>query len=287
MKHKIITGGGHSLTKELITKYGLEIIPYSFYVDQKNYFDGEINISDFLEKLKKIKSPEDFPKTAALSTGLIVESFKKFPQKDHNIFCVIMSKEMTSGTYLALEQAKKIAQRPEIKIIDTNQVTMGKDLIVVKIAEFATPEKTVDEITAFSKKIVASTNSILAMPNLKYLYYGGRIGKGKVLMGSLFNMVPLVGFMDEQGVINPLGKAVTVSKTNQKIVRLIEEDLAKKKGDKITCMIADANNQAASDDLKQKLSQKFGNVKIIDGIIGCTGICHMGPRSWGVGYCIE
>ena len=287
MKHKIITGGGHSLTKELIKKYDLEVIPYSFFVDQKNYIDGEINISDFLVKLKNVKSPSDFPKTSALSTGLIVEAFKKFSPEDHNIFCVIMSKEMTSGTYIALEQAKKLAQRPEIKIIDTRQVVMGKDLIVIKIAKFATPEKTVNEVMKFSEKIISSTNSILALPNLKYLYYGGRIDKAKVLMGSLIRMIPLVGLRNKRGMIDPVGKAITVNQTNQKIIKLIKEDFIEKKGNKITCMIGDADNKTAGDNLRQKLLKNFTNIEIIEGTVGCTGTCHMGPQSWGVGYCIE
>ncbi len=286
MKNKIITGAGHALTKQLAEKYRIRTVPYSFFIDGQNYLEGELSAADFLDKTKKIKKAKDFPKTSALSAGLLAEIFAKLPKNEYNIFCVIMSKELTAGTYLALKQAKKIANRPEIKIIDTRQTAMGKDLIALEIAEFAKTAKNIDEIMGFSEKIISSANSIFALPNLKYLYYGGRIGKAKALMGSLFKTIPLIGFRNKKGVVEPLGKAMTINKTNQKIIEQIKSDLDKKQGDKIKCMISDADNQAAKDNLKHQLIKNFKDIEIIQGEMGCTAICHVGPKSWGVGYMI-
>ena len=286
MENKIITGAGHALTKQLAEKYHIKIVPYSFFINGQDYLEGELSAADFLSKAKKIRKAKDFPKTSALSAGLLVEIFIKLPKNKYNIFCVIMSKELTAGTYLALEQAKKIADRPEIKIIDTRQTAMGKDLIALEIAEFAKTAKDTDEIMEFSEKIISSTNSIFALPNLKYLYYGGRIGKAKTLMGSLFKTIPLIGFRNENGVVEPLGKAMTISRTNQKIIEQIKLDLDKKQGNKIKCMISDADNQGAKDDLRQQLIENFKDIEIIEGEMGCTAICHVGPKSWGAGYMI-
>jgi DegV family protein with EDD domain len=286
MENKIITGGGHALSKELAKKYHIKIVPYSFSIGGQNYLEGELSVVDFLDKAKKIKKAKDFPKTSALSAGLLAKIFTKLPKDEYNIFCVVMSKELTAGTYLALEQAKKIANRSEIKIIDTRQTAMGKDLIAIEIAKFAKQEKTIDEIMEFSKKTVSAANSIFALPNLKYLYYGGRIGKAKILMGSFFKIIPLIGFRNENGIVEPLGKAMTISRTNQKIIEQIKFDLDKKQGSKIKCMISDADNQAAKDNLRQQLIKNFKNIEIIEGEMGCTAICHTGPKSWGVGYAI-
>ena len=286
MENKIITGAGHALTKQLAEKYHIRTIPYSFFINGQDYLEGELSVADFLGKAKKIKKAKDFPKTSALSAGLLVEVFTKLPKDKYNIFCVIMSKELTAGTYLALEQAKKIVNRPEINIIDTRQTAMGKDLIAIEIAEFAKTAKNIDEIMKFSEKIISSANSIFALPNLKYLYYGGRIGKAKTLMGSLFKTIPLIGFRNKNGIVEPLGKAMTISRTNQKIIEQIKFDLDKKQGNKIKCMISDADNQTAKDNLRQQLIENFKNIEIIEGEMGCAAICHVGPKSWGVGYII-
>ncbi len=282
MKIKIVTDNGHALSKELVKKYDIRLFNCPIYFAGKEYLESNTSREVFLRDLKEKRG---FPKTSAPGVADLSRIFKDLWQ-NYQILLVLMSKELTKATYLNIKQAIKDFPETKIRIIDTRQAGLGKDLIVIEIARLVESGKTDSEIFTEAEKIVSRTNSILALPDLEYLYQGGRIGKAKVLIGSLIKIIPLVGFRNQEGIVSPLGKARTIRQANEIMVEQIKRDLKEKNGKFIISMIGEIDNQPASQDLENLLKQNFKNIEIIKGEIGCTATCYMGPKAWGIGYTI-
>jgi len=82
-------------------------------------------------------------------------------------------------------------------------------------------------------------------------------------------------------IIKKYGSSLITNKSGELIKIHIHTNTLKK----ILSKVGDIK-ESKIDNMK-KQQKNFTNIEIIDGTIGCTGICDMGPRSWGVGYYIE
>ena len=133
-----------------------------------------------------------------------------------------MSAGLSSAT---LEAARRASEElgGDIEIIDSRQIAGGQEIIALEAARIAKEGKSKSEIVEYVKKIVPRTNSIFGIPDLMYLYHGGRIGRAKALMGSMMKVIPIVAVRDMEGIVSPIGRARNVSQVNEKIVEVIKK----------------------------------------------------------------
>ena len=168
------------------------------------------------------------------------------------------------------------------------QAAQGKELIVLESAKLAKAGKSKEEVVNHTKKVIARTNSVFGIPDLKYLYYGGRIGRAKVLMGSMMKVIPMVAIRDMEGMVSPVGRARNIFQVNQKIVDIIKEDLKKFNANKVkSIVIGHADNKEAVQSLKKIIEENINYEEMLEMEFGCAAIVHPGPKAWGAGYYIE
>jgi DegV family protein with EDD domain len=82
---------------------------------------------------------------------------------------------------------------------------MGVGLMVVKAAQMAAAGKDFQQIVDEIKQLPDSSHIWAIFDTLKYLAMGGRIGKGKALLGNVLNIKPLLMLKD--GEFLPAAKA--------------------------------------------------------------------------------
>ena len=279
-KVKILVGSNNEIPSSLLKKYDIKVIPFSLSLGEKNFKDGDITQGEFLEKIKATKL---FPKTAALSVGELANAYKELTKEGNSIVSIHMSSGLTAATLYAAQNAKKIT-KADVEIIDTKQTCGGVGLIVLEAAKAAEQGKTKEEVVKITKKVISRTNSIFALPDMEYLYRGGRIGKAKSLMGSLLKIIPLIAIRDQTGVVTPVGKARNISQANEKIIETIKLDMGKTGAKKIKCIISHVDNKPAADELKNSLQKNFECEQIIETEANCVAIVYTGPKAWGVSY---
>ena len=280
-KVKIVTGSNNEIPSSLIKEYDITVIPFSISLGEEHYRDNvDITSKEFLEKIKATKR---FPKTAALSVGELANTYKELSGKGNSIVSIHMSSDLSIATHHAAKNAKEIA-KADVEIVDTKQTAGGVGLIVLEAAKAAKQGKSREDVVKIAEETRSKTNLILALPDMEYLYRGGRIGKAKSLMGSLLKIIPLVAVRNEEGIVTPLGKARTAAQANEKIVETIRVDMGKTGAEKIECIISHADNEAAANELKELLQKNFRCGQIIKKESGCAAIVHIGPKAWGVAY---
>lgn len=277
---KIVTGSNHGLPKSIIEKYDIRIIPFPLSLGEENYRDGiDITLEDFLKKLKNTKLS---PKTAALPMGELNKAYQELSEEADAIFSVQMSSGLSIATYQAAQKARETV-KADVEVVDTKQTLGGVGLIILEIAEAIKRRKSKAEVLQIINEVRTRTNSIFALPDIMYLYRGGRIGRAKSLLGSIMKIIPLIAFRNEEGMVSPLGKARNVFQANEKIIGTIKSDMEKVGSTKIRCVISDVDNKIAARQLKETLQKNF-ECEIIEGEMPCCGVVYLGPKAWGLAY---
>ncbi|MBU4313691.1 MAG: DegV family protein [Actinobacteria bacterium] len=281
----IVTGSGHGLPEKIIKEYGIVIFPFGIHIGDEGFRDG-VDITP--EKMiKMIYEKKIVPKTSAPTIGDLVNILEPIKNEGKPAVFVLMSSKLSAATYESLDNAKKKVG-VDIEIIDTMQAAPGKELIVIEAAKLAKAGKSREEVINYTKKVVARTNTILGLPDLKYLHLGGRIGKAKVLMGSMMKVIPIIAIRDMEGMISPVGRARNIFQVNQKIVDTMKEDLKKFNANKVkSIVIGHADNKEAAQSLKKIIEENINCEEMLVMEFGCAAIVHLGPKAWGAGYYIE
>jgi DegV family protein with EDD domain len=279
-KMRIVTGSNHALPKSIIGKYNIKVIPFRISFGEKEYLDGaDITPEEFLEKLKKTRL---FPKAVALSIGELTKAYQELlKEKASTVFSIHMSSHL-GASFNAAKKAKELV-KADVEVIDTRQVLGGVGLVILGAVEAIKKGKTKGEILQIIEKVRDRTNSVFVVPDLMHLYRGGRIGRAKSLLGSIMKIMPVIALRNGEGIFSPLGKARNLSQANEKIIETIKSDMKRIGARKIRCIICDADNKVAVNELKKALKKNF-ECEITDGEMPCCGIVYLGHKAWGVSY---
>lgn len=281
----IVTGSGHGLTEEIIKEYGIKIFHYGIHIGDETFSDG-VDITP--EKMIKLMYEKEIvPKTSAPSIGELVNIIESVKKEGKSPVFVTMSSKLTAATYEALENAKR-KTGADIEVVDTMQVAPAKELIVIEAATAARAGKDMKEVAGHARKVAARTNSVFGVPDLKYLYLSGRIGRAVVLMGSMMKVVPVTAIRDMEGTVAPVGRARNVIQVNQKIVEVIKGDLKKFNADRVkTIIIGHSDNREAASSLRKAIDKNISYGEMLEMEFGCVATAQAGPKTWGAGYYIE
>lgn len=278
----IVTESVAGISPSLIKEYGIKVIPFPIILGREVFRDGvDIQPKKFLEKVKKSK---EFPKTASLPIGELAEAYKAFMQEGKAVFSMHMSSGLSIATHDSAQKAKEMVSKAEVEIFDTKQIIGGIQLIVLEAARAIREGKSKEEVLRIAQEARENTNLLRALPDLEYLYRGGRIGKARVLMGSLMKVIPIIAV---RNVVTPVGKERSPTQANEEMVKTIDADLEKRGLKGLKCIIEHVNNEEAARELKAMVEVKFRPEEITLKETGCCGIVHTGPQSWGIAYLMK
>ncbi len=201
MKMRIIVDSGSNFSAEEIEKYDLGYIPlHIIYPDGRVVDDvpqWDESIYDDIEK-GTLRTSQPTPKR-------IYEAFDETLRKyDYGIYLPLSS--ALSGTYMAASMVLSDMKTDRLKIIDSRQITIGIDVLVMRLLEEI--EKGLDfcKVEDFFMDIRRRQRFYFLLETLEHLKRGGRIGRAAYVVGSMLKIVPLL-VIDDDGYIN-VGKKV-------------------------------------------------------------------------------
>ena len=175
------------LSPELIEKYGIKLIPLTVILDGKEYKDGlEINPDKIYEHYEATKQ---LPKTSAVNVGEFSDFFAKYTSEGYAIVLFTISSQMSS-TY---NNARIAAMEYEdVYVIDSENLSTGSGLLVLKAADMANEGKAAkeiyDEIIATRSKVNAS----FVIDSLEFLHKGGRCSALAAFGANLLGLKPCI-----------------------------------------------------------------------------------------------
>lgn len=273
-KIKVITDSSCDLSKDLIEKYEIEVLPLLINFGEESYLDGvEIKLPEMLERIER----EDcLPTTAQVTPARFADCYKKWLSEGYKIVVLPLSSRM-SGTYQSANIAKLDVESDDIVVIDSMNVTSGLGLLVLKAARMASEGSTIHEIEEEVNKCKCSVDSALAFESLDNLVRGGRLSKGKALVVGALGIKLLLNI--QEGEMNVLGKVRGTKKIIKEIIARFSS--ADRKEDEPVILL-EIENQEIYEALKTYLEEN--NIEYIHQQVGCAVGTHSGPKACGLFY---
>jgi DegV family protein with EDD domain len=218
-KIKIVTDSTADLKDEHIKKYNIEVVPLNIIIDDQSFTDRvDISPVEFLEKMGKAK---ELPKTSQPSTGTFLELYDRLSDEGYETLSIHMTGGM-SGTVRSAESAAQMA-KGNVTVIDSRYISKALSFQVLEAAEMAANGRSVQEIVEHLERVRNQTRLFLMVDTLENLVKGGRIGKGKALIGSLLNIKPIASL--EGGEYTPVAKARSYSQVIKYLMKQFSEDV--------------------------------------------------------------
>ena len=218
MDYKIIADSCCDVTEEMKKETGVEIVPLTMRIDDKEYIDDHtLNIKDYLKDMKNSKSA---PKTSCPS---IQDFLDRFRDKD-NIFVVTLASSL-SGTYNSAMQAKAIIQEEFknkfIHIFDSMSAVIGETMVHLKIHECLKRNLRNTEVVERVSKYIKEMKTFFLLENLDNLIKSGRINPLIAKAANILNIKPIMG--DDNGNIRLVDKVRGYERAFKRLVDIIGE----------------------------------------------------------------
>lgn len=174
------------LSKELLKKYDIKIVPFTILVGDKSYLDGDITPSDIFQIVKETKK---LPKTSAVNTFQYENHFNNLLSKYDAVIHLTLSSEMSSAYQNAVLAADNIKN---VYIIDSRTLSTGIALLAIYgnklIQEGLAPEEIVDKI----KQRIPTNQTSFVLNRVDYLYKGGRCSYLQTLGSNILHLRPQI-----------------------------------------------------------------------------------------------
>lgn len=284
----VIVGDNLGLSREQIDYEALEILKFPVFVGETEYRQSEEHNAQWL--ISKFENEKVVAKSSTLIHNEIADIIER-NRTNYDLFIhVVMSSGLSAASFLAAENVRKQYENivPVINV-DSRQAVNGVGSVLLGIIDLikTNPNMSIEELEAACQQIVENTFSWFVLPDLNYLYRGGRIGKAQSLMGSVLHIIPLLGLMgnEKEGIILAMGKARTFRQINTMMMEQINVKMKEKSGSTIKRAITlqgygDKNKEAIAE-FMEKLKTLPCN-EIIHGKGGLADAVHYGPGAYGI-----
>ncbi|MDO9333615.1 MAG: DegV family protein [Dehalococcoidales bacterium] len=221
MPVRIVTDSTADLTPQLARELGITVVPVYVRFGHESYRDGiDISREEFYERL--VTSPVH-PTTSQPTPADFAQVYRELSRETDKIVSIHVSSKLSCTCNSAL-QGKELAEtKCDIKVIDSESVTMGLGMMTLAAARLAASGESLQKVTDDVKQAIPNTHLLGVFDTLKYLLLGGRIGKAKALLGGILNVKPLLTLRD--GELHPVGNVRTRAKGIERLSDFVKNAL--------------------------------------------------------------
>lgn len=273
---KIISDSTCDLSKELLEKYDIAIIPLHIHLGDKEYEDG-INLSanDIYEWSDANKQT---PKTSVASITEVMEVFQKYV--DEELVCFSISEEMSSSANVMRLAAEELEMEERVTVINSQNLSTGIGLLIIEAAVMAENGKSASEIKAYIEELIPKVRASFVVDTLTYLYRGGRCSGVAALAGGALHLHPKIVVKNGKMEVSKKYRG-KINKVILSYVKDMEEDMRNARKERVFITHSGCE-QAVIDEVHTMLEE----MQIFDEILvtraGGVVSCHCGPGTLGV-----
>lgn len=268
---KIVTDSTCDLPDDILNMYDITVLPLTVRFGEESFRDRiDITPEGFFRKLGETK---EVPSTSQVSVGEFTETFGELSQGNQTILGLFLSARL-SGTYQSAVIAKNVLGLDNIFVMDTKSATLAHGMIVFEAARMAQRGKPLEEIMEGVRYMANNIHSLIILGSLSYLEKGRRIDAGSAFMGNLFNIMPVVTFID--GEVRFLDRIRGKKRLIDWIIKYIEDlGINSLHG---TIGINHIGCDETVEELKGVLKNRFNAKEFVEGIVGSVIGTYSGPE---------
>ena len=275
---KIISDSTCDLSKELVEKYNIDILPLHIHLDEEEYQDGVTITPD--EIYTWADANNTTPKTSAASMIEVIDLFEPYVKNGDEIICFSISSSMSANNNVMRLAAEDLEAEDKIHIIDSANLSTGIGLLVIEAAEMAKEGKSATEIVAKIEELKPLVSASFVVDTLTYLHRGGRCSSIAALAGGMLKLHPKIvvenGKMDASKKYR--GKIASVIMSYAKD---LESDLVNAKKERVF-ITHSGSPESTIEEVKAYLESLNHFDEILITRAGGVVSSHCGPGTLGV-----
>ena len=186
MKIAVSVESTNDLSKELLQKYDIKVIPFQIVLGDKSFKDGEVTVQ---EMFNYVDENGVLPKTNALNEFEYTEFFTELKKEYDGIIHVTLSSGLTSSC----GNAKRAAENFEnVFVVDSLSLSTGIGLLAIYARELANAGKSATEIAKLVEERTAKISCTFVIERLDYLHKGGRCSSLALFGANLLKLRPRI-----------------------------------------------------------------------------------------------
>ncbi len=275
MTLRVVTDSTSDLSPELARQFNITVVPIYVRFGTEGYRDGvDIGRDEFY---KKLTTSPVHPSTSQPTPTDFAGVYRELSKDADEIISVHVSSKLSGTCDSALRGREMAGYTSHIDVIDSQSVSMGLGMMALEAARAGQAGAGLQEVGDRVRRAVGNTHLLAIFDTLKYLLLGGRIGKGKALLGSVLNVKPLL--VMRNGELHPAGFARTRARGIDRLIEFVRgatgiEELA----------IAHSTTPDEADGIRAKLALLVDAARTHVVRLGPSIGVHGGPGTLGVVY---
>ena len=276
-EYVILTDSSADLTAELVAELGVEVIPLSFTMEDKTYFNypdnRDIDPADFYARLRG----GAMATTAAVNVADYTEAIEPILKEGKDVLVLAFSSGLSATCHSAqIAAGELMEQYPDRKVyvVDTLCASLGQGLLVWYAANLKKQGKTMEEVRDWTEEHKLNLCHWFTVDDLHFLKRGGRISAATAVLGTMLSIKPVM-HVDNEGHLIKVGTARGRNASLKALVDRMEQTVLDLKDQAIFISHGDclADAQKVADDVKAR----FGVESIIINYVGPVIGAHSGP----------
>ncbi len=275
MKIAISSDSSLDLTKELVEKYDIHVVPFAIIMGENEYLDGEVTSKDlfaYTEKTGKLA------RTSAVNEAQSEEHFRKLLLDFDAIIHFTISSDMSASYQNAVKAAEKLEN---VYVIDSRTLSTGVALQAIYAKKLVDKGLSAEEIVEKVKERIPFDQASFAIEAVNYLYKGGRCSGLAALGANLLHIRPQIIVKDGK-----MGQGKKFRGPMNKWVKDYVEETLKTYDNPDHSIIfitySSATDEAVNWCIERLKKEGFKNIYPTNA--GGTVSCHCGPGTLGILY---
>jgi len=279
-KIAIVTDSTAYLPQPLVDQYHITVCPQILIWDQATYQDGvDIQPTEFYQRLKTAKV---MPSSSQVAIPTFKSVFDNLLDQGYGVLAILLSAKL-SGTVDSAVKAREASPQAPIEIVDSLTTGLEMGLHVLAAARAAAAGASLAECKAIAEQAQKHTHIFITFETLEFLHRGGRIGGAQRFLGTALNIKPILEIRD--GRLEAVERVRTRSKALNRLIELVEQNVAGKKPVRLACMHANAEAEAKA--VLLQAETRLGAIETILGDVSPVIGTHAGPGTIGLAYMTE
>jgi len=276
-KIAILVDSCSDVPEEYRRRYHMYVAPMTIIYPDAEYRDGvDIRTEDVYARF-----PQEIPSTSLPSPSVVAEFFRQIKADGYEKVIAVAISSGLSGTYEMIRSFGPTPEGLETRYVDTQNIGIGSGFSAIRAGELIEQGLPFAEVCREVESAARHTGLFFCVSTLTYLVKGGRIGLVAGLVGSIFDLKPVIS-CNEDGVYYTVAKARGRKKSLRLALEQAVDFAAGAEEYNITVMHGAARPEA--DELLAAMKAQLPDFRIaIQGQITPVLVVHTGPGLVGIG----
>jgi DegV family protein with EDD domain len=208
-KIRIVCDSASDIPQSELDRLAITMVSLTIRFGDEEFVDRvTLSIEEFWRRCAQSRR---LPETSAPSPGAFRDAYDAAADEGYDGVLVLTLSAALSGTYQSAVVARDaVAGRINVRVVDTQAVSMAQGLLVIDVAEMAREGASLDELERHALALRSRVGVLAMLDTLDHLIKGGRIGGARALIGQVLSIKPLLELRD--GVVAEAGRQRTTAR---------------------------------------------------------------------------